>query len=459
VGLALAGHGCASRRPGNAADGQAVFHSLQQAAAAAGQTAEASLALIKITSTNTTTQRTMGGVTFNVPNPNASRSTSGLLLSEQGHLLVPEVIKPDEDNQITVLVGEDEYVAYAVKADEPLGMTMLKLDTDDTFTPLDISQGADLAVGEWALVLQPTDEDADYQTLSLLAVCRGEMAGRYRQFLLNQPLNSAAGALVVNLSGEIAGVVDKGSVLAINDLREDLERLLADATGERSPDADKKQKGWLGAILEPINKDYAKARDLPTSALHVLHVVEGAPASVAGLRTGDLITGLNGQPLRLTGSRLMDFFTQSLRPRTGETFALTALRDGLPVELRGTFTQSPEPAILRAEDLGVTVSSITESEVYAQNLATGQGVLVTEVDRGSPAASSGSLRKTLLSKDDIIVEVGGQPTPTIEDFGWVLESIRRDKPPVLLVKYYRGIMTGHAGLNLALGEKENGNKQ
>jgi len=114
---------------------------------------------------------------------------------------------------------------------------------------------------------------------------------------------------------------------------------------------------------------------------------------------------------------------------------------------------------MRAEDLGVTVCGISDSEVYARNLYAERGVLVTEVHRGSPAATSGTLRQTLISKDDVILELAGLPTANIVAFGKVLEGIRRARPPVVLVKYQRGRMTGYAGLNLAIGEKDNGDKK
>ena len=49
----------------------------------------------------------------------------------------------------------------------------------------------------------------------------------------------------------------------------------------------------------------------------------------------DLIVGLHGKALRLSGSLLQEYFSKSLRPRAGEPFALTVLRDSKPVEQIG----------------------------------------------------------------------------------------------------------------------------
>ncbi len=426
-----------------------VFAKLQQAVATAGKKAEPSLALVKIESDNTAPPIVFKGMTMKPASP---PTLYGIVLTAKGHVLIQGQIKPDQDRRITVLIGEKEYVARSVKVDETLGMTVLKLDSADTFVPLDISAGADLAVGEWAVVLKSTDEEFNFQKMSAVAACQGEKPGLYRQFILTQASNDS-GALVVNLSGQCVGLLEKGAVLAINDVREDIQRLIADAKGVSSTEDEKKKKGWFGAALMPINKDLAKARNLSPSSLFVVHPAKDSPAAAAGLRDGDLIIALNGKPHRLTGGRALEYFGKSLHPRTGEKFTVTALRDGKQADYSSVFTSMPEPKTLLAEDLGIAVSSITDSGFFALNLATDKGVLVNDVIKGSAAANSGSMRQTLISKYDVIVELAGQPVPDLAAFSKVLESIRRDHPPVVLVKYYRGPQTGYAALNLALGEK------
>lgn len=447
-----AGSGCAAHKPAAVPE---IFARLQQAVAAAGKQAEPSLALVRIESDNSAAPVTSKGMTLR---PTTSPTTYGIVLTAKGHVLIPGQIKADQDRRITVLIGETEYVARAVKTDEALGMTVLKLDSADTFVPLDISKSADLAVGEWAIVLKATDEEYNHQKTAALATCQGEKPGLYRQFLLNPAAGSDSGALVVNLAGQPVGLSERGAVLSLTDVREDLQRLMADALGGGSPEEEKKKRGWFGALLMPVNKDLAKVRQLSPSTLQVVQVSKASPAAAAGLKPGDLIIALNGEPLRLTGSRAVDYFSKALHPRTGEKFTVTALRAGRAAEYSGTFSRIPEPKTLLAEDLGVAVSSISESVFFALRLATDRGVLVTDVVKGSPAANSGTLGQSLISKQDVIVELAGQPVTDVATFSKVLETIRRERPPVVLVKYYRGALTGYAGLNLALGEKNNSSK-
>ncbi|MCX7008892.1 MAG: trypsin-like peptidase domain-containing protein [Kiritimatiellaeota bacterium] len=450
--------GCATSRPRTAAEGQAVFVAMQQAAAVAGKKVEPSLALVKIAKGAAAQQPGTPGI-IHIGGSSGASTMSGVVLTTHGHVLIPSVVKADEDNRITVFIGENEYVARVLKTDDTLGMTILKLDADENFVPLDFSKAADLAVGEWAVIVRPTDDSTDFQKLSALVACQGEMAGRHRRFLLNLSFSSSSGALVVNLSGQLVGILEGGMVIAASDLRDDLKTFLAEAAGTKSPDDDKKKKGWFGAMLDPINKEYAKAKNLSPSSLWVVHAVKAGSAATAGVHDGDLITALNGKPLRLSGLRAHEYFLKSLHPRVGDKFTVTILRNNAPLEIKGTFGKPPEPPTLRAEDLGVTVSGLNDGEVYTHNLFAERGVLVMEVYRGSPAATSGTMRQTLIAKGDVILELAGQPTATIAAFGKVLETIRRERPPVVLVKYQRGRMTGYAGLNLAIGEKDHGDKQ
>lgn len=437
-----------------------VLTSLQQAVASTGKKVSPSLALVKIEkrSAESAGPKPSSGPIY-IGGSSSPRTTCGIILTPEGHILAPGIFKPDQDQRLIVMLGENEFVARPAKVDESLGMTILKIEADETLHPMDLSKGADLAVGEWAVTLCPTDEDFDYQTLASPVVCQGEKAGYYRQFKLGQMGYAPSNAVVVNLSGQMVGLLGNEGVSAITDLYPDIKRLLAEAGGKSTADEDKKKKGWLGAMLTPINKDYAKAGKIPTSALRVMYVCKDSPAAKAGLREGDMIVALNGKPLRLTGNRAMEYFTKSLQPRTGEKFTITAIRDQKSADYSAEFTPEPEAETLRAEDLGVTVSSISDKDAFAMNLATDRGVLITDVTKGSPAANSGSLRQSLLSKNNIIVELAGQPTPDLASFENALETIRRDHPPVVLVKFRSGLLTGYAGLNLTLGVKDNGNKQ
>ncbi len=383
----------------------------------------------------------------------------GLVLTTNGYVLIPEPLKPDLQDRIEVWVGDTSYPARPIKSDDTLGMGIIKLETEDRFVPLDLRRTAELAPGDTALTLVPTGEETDFQLFRSVFTCRGEVGGRYRRFALQGLPRDARGSLVLDRRGVPAGLATTADALALSDLREDLAEFLAAASGATSADDEEKQKGWLGAYLDPINKELAKARGLPEGGLWIRHADVDGPAHAAGLRSGDLVVALNGQPLKFTGQRAREYFLKSLRPRPGTAFEITVRRADAEVACRGVITKRPEPVTLRAEDLGVTVQAITDSDRFANDLATRAGVRVTDVTRGSAAATGSSMGRSLLGRDDVIVELAGQPTPDMDAFSRALETLRRQQATTVLVKYKRGQATGFAGLNLKIGEKGNGGRE
>ena len=101
-------------------------------------------------------------------------------------------------------------------------------------------------------------------------------------------------------------------------------------------------RGWLGVSVEPIGAT-------PTSGdrhqrLSVVEVAPNSPAQKAGIQVGDIITYINGEPVRdgrLTMHRIAMF-------RPGETVSITLQRNRQSLELNavvGALNHSlaPEP--------------------------------------------------------------------------------------------------------------------
>jgi len=383
-------------------------------------------------------------------------SFSGIVLTPRGHLLAPYTIQPDSEDRIEAFVGERRYLARPLRVDEGLGMTVLKVEPSEPLTPLSLDDVRDLAPGQTAYTVVGTDQENDYARFVFETFCQGIIEGRYRQFSLSPLPATSRGAPLYNSYGRLVGLVNQSNAWALSDLLVDLDDLLHRAAGGTDPENEEEGDAWFGAILAPVNPDYARANDLPRSALWILHAFEEGAAAKAGFQHGDLLIELNGEPLRLSGGRVYHYFLQALRPRKGNAFTATVLRDGKRVRGKGVISARPEPDTLRAEDLGVTVSGISEPMVLRFNLFASEGVMVTDVVPGSPAATGRSFGENLLRPRDVIVALGGEPTPDIDAFNAALDHIRRDTPDALLVEFLRGPVTGYEALNLRIGKSEPG---
>lgn len=434
------------------------FEQMQQAVARAAASIDGSVALVKLRGVQGGAKKRIaivGGRMRQTGGGTGTKTMTGIVVGD-GYALIPGNYKPDSAERVEVWLGDTEHAGRIVKGDDQLGMTMVKFEADEGVRPLDLASPADLETGDWCVMMEPSDESREFARFTLLAMCRGVVDGRYRQFALDRMSRGAVGGPVVDMAGRLVGVAQGGGVIAMSDMLPDLQAFIDEAAGVTSPDEEAKQKGWFGAMLEPVNLDYAKAKGMPKSALWVMRALRDGPAAAAGVADGDLIVAANGKPLRLSGGRARDYFLKTLRPKVDAPFTVTVIRDGQRLECAGTFTRRPEPKTLRAEDIGVTVKEITDGDYFSANLFTTDGVLVTDVHQGSPAATSGSFRHALMRKNDVITSMAGRPVRNLDEFTQALDAVRRENPDVALVTFYRGRTTGYSGLNLKIGENGKG---
>lgn len=440
--------------------GKTVLKAFESTVEDATKGVEQGLVAVKIRTEQARSQP-LGMISFGDAFSSSAGALNGIIVTKAGHVLLPKALKPETTKRIEIWIGEKEYSGKFVKADEQLGMSILKIDTEDPLSPVDLSKCADLRIGQWGIMIEAGDDTSDYKKLKRMTSCSSTVDNFYRQFIIDNDgvagsYSSASrpdGGLLIDGQGNIAAIRQGGKLLSMTDLHDDIQELITEATTEKKQDDEAKKKAWLGMMTKAINKEYALSKNLPSSSLWVLYVAEGSPAEAAGVKKGDLVTEFNGKPLRLKGARVELYFSKAVRPKENKPFTLAVLRDGARKELSGVFTKKPEDETLRAQDLGLTVKKIASEDLFLFNLSPKEGLLIKDVEKGSPAATSGSFRQSLLYPNDVIVEMAGQPTPTLKEFSKVLESIRDNKPDVVLIKYYRGIATGYAALNLSKNNK------
>ncbi len=454
--ISFSAAGCALPTRENSVDkGQDIFGAMQAATLAAAEQARERVVLVKLLGIQHNQNRNVIVIGDGSGRPSGGeQALQGIVLAEDGYVVVGEKLDEERFDRIEVWVGDRVYPARLVQVDNQLDMSLLKVDADAPLAAFDFSSYGDLSVGGWFVAVQATDEDSDYEPLVTLGMSRGLIDGHYRTFLINEVgAASPVGTVLMSLDGKPAGIMQRRRrALAIRDLQDDFTLLLADARGDESADRDAMRNAWLGILMMPINREYAWLHDLDRSSLWVQNVVVDGSAYLAEIRNGDLIVGVNGEDILFSGRRARQYFVKMLRPREGAPFRVTVLRDGERLELSGEFVSRSPDVRVRADDLGVTVRQIRPGTGRLNNFFTEDGVLVEEVRSGSAAAVGSSMRTSLLNRGDIITAVEGIPTPDIDAFSRVLETVRRERPDVIRVDYMRGRVTGIAALNLQLGD-------
>jgi serine protease Do len=182
--------------------------------------------------------------------------------------------------------------------------------------------------------------------------------------------------------------------------------------------------------LQPIDKDLAEAFGLtqPDGAL-VVDVVTDSPADKAGLTQGDIITKINGNPVKSPTSLRNDIML--LQPHTKVT--LTINRNGkimsIPVTL-GTQGESTLASSSTASHLlGITVDNLTNENIKTYKLSPDDsGVVILDVTPGSAAAKAG------LQIGNLIKAVNHKKVTNVNEFNDALKDVDKNKRVLILVK-------------------------
>jgi len=172
----------------------------------------------------------------------------------------------------------------------------------------------------------------------------------------------------------------------------------------------------------------------------VERVTPDSPAEKAGVKAEDIVTGVNGKPVR-KGQDLIDEVSET---PVGNSVAIALLRDGKPMTVNVTvgdraklfpeeLGKNVEPKESGPEEnttsakFGISIQAVTPG--LKQNLgftATG-GVLVNSVESGSFSEDIG------LRKNDVILAINRQPVNSIEDVQRIQKTLKNGDPVAMKV--------------------------
>ena len=166
-----------------------------------------------------------------------------------------------------------------------------------------------------------------------------------------------------------------------------------------------------------------------------------SPAAKAGLKAGDVIVAFGGKPVS-TPQELQVVVEQA---PIGQRTNGAVIRDGKRLELKVNPTETPndeqgrgrttgqQPAATsRLEKLGMEVQNLTPELAKQLQTKAEQGVVVTDVQAGSPAERAG------LTAGAVIVEAGRKPVKTVDDLAKLVDEKSMANGVLLLVQTAQG---------------------
>lgn len=244
-----------------------------------------------------------------------------------------------------------------------------------------------------------------------------------------------SGGPLVNLRGEVLGIntiiIGRGTGIGMA-----IPSRLAQNVMDQILRQGRVERAWIGVGVQDVTSDLARTMGLPAVQGALINQIEpNGPAARAGLQVGDVVTAVDGQPVR-SSHDLVRWITSK---RVGEHVTITVLRNGRPHTIRVTTGTRPPPEQARtperqrereidreaepARGLGLRVTTVTPQLGARLGIPTG-GLLVTRVEPGGAADHAG------LSPGDVILRADGREVRDSRD----LLAAMRDKRATLLVR-------------------------
>lgn len=356
---------------------------------------------------------------------------SGFIISEDGYVLTNNHVVADADEIMVRLPDRSELQAKLVGADPRSDVALLKIDGDD-LPFVKIGSSEQLKAGEWVVAIgSPFGFDHTVTAGVVSATGRSLPNESYVPFIQTDvainPGNS--GGPLFNLKGEVVGINSQiftrsGGFMGLSfAIPVDVAMDVANQLREDG----KVSRGWLGVVIQEVNKDLAESfgLDRPAGAL-VAQVMDGGPAAKGGLKVGDVILSLNGKSIDMSGD--LPHLVGAMKP--GSAAKLEVVRNGDRRTLTLNIGALPEDGDVLASGsnsgnaahtdnrLGVSVVELTDAQRQALEI-TG-GVAIREVSQG-PAAMIG------LRPGDVITHLNNQAIDSVRSFSQVVKALPKNR--------------------------------
>ena len=364
---------------------------------------------------------------------------SGMILDKEGHILTNYHVVQDVDQIKVQLADKEEFEAEIVGTDAKTDVAVIKIKGR---VPADLpsvvmGESDSLEPGNIVMAIGAPFGLAQTVTEGIIsAVGRSDVGIEdYEDFLqTDAPINPGnSGGPLVNMYGEVIGMntaiatsigqfAGVGFAIPSNLVKTMLPKLMK---------GEKIVRGQLGVMIQNVTKELASEFGLPEpKGALVSQVVKDSPAAKAGLMPGDVVVGYDGQSVQ--DVRHMRNLVAATIP--GTTVKIEIIRKGKKETLTATIGKQegaalgilPEAGEGVLPKLGLNVQTLTPELAKQFGVDSGKGVVITEVDEGSPVSLAG------LRKGDVIVEADRKPVASVNELEHVLAEAK-DKDSVLLL--------------------------
>ena len=362
---------------------------------------------------------------------------SGFIISSDGYVVTNNHVVENASGDVSLTLDDGRSVTASVVGTDPkTDLALLKIKEAGTYKSVAFTNNAP-RVGDWVIAVgNPFGLGGTVTAGIVSARGRDIGAGPYDDFLqIDAPVNRGnSGGPTFNVNGDVVGVntaiysPSGGSVGIGFAIPSEVARDVIAALKDKGAVA----RGWIGVQIQPVTDEIADTMGLrSTKGALVAETQPNSPALAAGLRSGDVITAINGD--KIESPRELSRRIAAMGPEA--KVELTYLREGAEKAtslklgaLPGDKQAKVEPAALvdreaPLEKFGLRLAPVGKGE---------PGVVVAQIDPDGAAARKG------LRPGDVILEAAGQPVMRPTDVQKALLDARKEGRKAVLLRVKSG---------------------
>jgi serine protease Do len=356
---------------------------------------------------------------------------SGFVISKDGYIVTNNHVIEDMDEIIVAFKGDRELEAKVVGRDPKTDIALIKVESDEPLLAIALGDSDATRPGDWVVAIGNPFGLEHTVTAGIVSAKhrRDVIGGSYDDFIQTDaainPGNS--GGPLINLRGEVIGINTAinprantiGFTVPINMAKQILPQLRSQGHVTR---------GWLGVVIQGLTPELAESFELESDkGALVSRVLPDGPAGEAGIERGDVIVEFDGKEI----AEWRELPRVVAATPVNGPVDVVVIRNGKRKTVKVTVgaLEEPELAQAREEDsnpavFGLRAQNLTPELADQLGLEEAKGVVVTEVQPGSPAQEAG------LQRGDVIIEVNRKE---VEDLAGLRKQLQNGEKSVLML--------------------------